>query len=139
MKRFATLLIVFSFRAGAQETLLRESPTSDRTEFGTVCVLPNSPDRPTRTSPGQDYNPATLTLRMDKGAAIPWPHKLPTKMEKLTLHERHLIVLTSDGKRLQSLWFRFSDFKDVKLCVYFDGYQGVQLGDKHSALWCKCK
>jgi len=60
-------------------------------------------------------------------------------MEKLTLNERHLIVLTSDGKRLQSLWFRFSDFKDVKLCVYFDGYQGVQLADKHSALWCKCE
>ena len=48
-------------------------------------------------------------------------------------------LLTSDGKRIQSFWFRFSDYKDVKLCLSFDGYQGVQLGDKQHALWCRCK
>jgi hypothetical protein len=56
-----------------------------------------------------------------------------------TMDERHLVVLTSDGKRIKSFWFRFSDLKENKSCMYFDGYQGVQLGDKQSALWCRCK
>jgi hypothetical protein len=55
------------------------------------------------------------------------------------MDERHLVVLTSDGKRIKSFWFRFSDLKENKSCMYFDGYQGVQLGDKQSALWCRCK
>jgi len=108
-------------------------------KLGTVCVLPNSPDPPTRISPGGEYNPATLTVRIDKGEPVRWPHKSPVRIKNLSLNERHLVVLTSDGKRIQSLWFRFSDYKDVKLCIYFDGYQGVQLGDNHSALWCQCK
>jgi hypothetical protein len=72
-------------------------------------------------------------------APILWPPKKPVRIEHLSLNERHLVVLTSDGKRIQSFWFQFSDYKDVKLCLYFDGYQGVQLGDKQGALWCRCK
>jgi len=114
------------------------APRVDR-KTGTVCVLPNPSERPTRISPGGDYNPATLTVRIDKGQPILWPHKKSVKVENLALNERHLIVLTSNGTRIQSLWFRFSDYKETTLCLYFDGYQGVQLGDKETALWCKCK
>lgn len=84
------------------------------------------------------YNPATLALRIDKGKPILWPHKQSVRIEDLTLNDRHLIVLTSDGKRIQSFWFRFS-IKEAHLCLSFDGYQGVQLGDPQTALWCKCK
>ena len=40
---------------------------------GTVCVAPNSTQRPTVVSPGQDYNPATLSVRIDKGPSRLWP------------------------------------------------------------------
>ncbi len=114
------------------------SAPSARLEHGTICILPNSPDPPTRISPGGMYNPATLALSIDKGKPILWPHKRSVEIENLTLNERHLIVLTSDGKRIQSFWFRFSA-KNPRLCLSFDGYQGVQLGDPQNALWCKCK
>ena len=134
-------MIVFLVAAAAQASPSDKSKSSsaNQQEFGTICVLPNSPEPPTRISPGGAYNPATLTLRIDKREPILWPHKKPIRIENLNLGGRHLVVLTSDGKRIQSLWFRFSDYKDVKLCVSFDGYQGVQLGGKPDARWCNCK
>jgi hypothetical protein len=139
--RIAILLMAALAAVAAGQSLPEKdkSTSSEQRELGSVCVLPNPAERPTRISPGGDYNPATLTVRIDKGQQIPWPHKQPVKIENLTLEGSHLIVLTSDGKRIQSVWFRFSDFKETTLCLYFDGYQGVQLGDKRSALWCKCK
>jgi hypothetical protein len=134
--RATAALILFSSAVLGQE---RVDAAPAVPESGTMCVLPNSPDPPTRISPGGAYNPTTLKVRIDQGPARSWPHKSPIKIEGLALNERHLLVLTSDGKRIQSLWFRFTDFKDTKVCVYFDGYEGVQLGDKHSALWCKCR
>ena len=108
-------------------------------ERGTVCVLPNASEPPTRVSPGGMYNPATLTIGIDKRLPSPWPHKQTVKIDDLSLDERHLIVLRSDKKRIQSFWFRFSDSRYRKLCVSFDGYQGVQFGDSHTTFWCKCK
>jgi hypothetical protein len=32
-----------------------------------------------------------------------------------------------------------SSDRDHKLCLYFDGYQGVQLMGEQDALWCKGK
>ena len=119
--------------------LLACSSLSGQTERGTICVAPNSSERPTRVSPGGDYNPATLTLSVDKGKPIPWPHKESVKISDLSLGERHLIVLTSDGKRIQSFWFRFSDYKSTDLCIDFDGYQGVRLQERKYSPWCKCK
>jgi hypothetical protein len=127
--------------ASAQEKPSEGSKSSpgDGRELGTVCVLPNPPEPPTRISPGGEYKPATLTARIDKREQIRWPHKEPVRIENLLLNERHLVVLKSDGKQIQSVWFRFSDYKDVKLSLSFDGYGGVRLGDKHNAFWCKCK
>jgi hypothetical protein len=138
--RIAILLTVLSVVAAAQEEQSDRNKASsgNQPEFGTVCVLPNSPDPPTRISPGGEYNPATLTVRIDKLEPISWPHKHPVRIENLALNERHLVVLTSDGKRIKSFWFRFSQYNEVKLCLYFDGYQGVDLEGK-MFLWCKCK
>jgi len=140
-ERIAILLIVLSIATAAQGPPSERSKSSsdNQHKFGTVCVLPNSSEPPRGFSPGGEYNPATLTVRIDKREPILWPHKKPIRIENLNLKDRHLVVLTSDGKRIQSFWFRFSDYKDVHLCVYFDGYQGVQLGDKQDARWCKCK
>jgi len=33
-----------------------------------------------------------------------------------------MVVLTSDGKRIQSFKFKFSEEHDGKLCIYYDGY-----------------
>jgi hypothetical protein len=115
-----------------------KSAPDDHGKNGTICVLRNSPDPPSRISPWGEYNPATLTVRIDNRQPILWPHKRSIKIENLSLDERHLVVLTSDGKRIQSLWFRFSE-KETRLCLYFDGCQGVQLGNEQNALWCKCK
>jgi hypothetical protein len=106
---------------------------------GTVCVAPNSSEPPTRFSPGGYYNPATLTIQVDKREPIKWPHKESVQIGDLDLTERHLIVLTSDGKRIQSFWFRFSNYSSNELCVDFDGYQGVRLQEKKASPWCKCK
>jgi hypothetical protein len=138
--RIAILLAAVSVATAAQEVPSDSNvPPGSQPERGTVCVLPNSSEPPTRISPGGEYNPATLSVRIDKQQPVLWPHKKPVRIEHLSLNQRHLVVLTSDGKRIQSFWFQFSDYKDVKLCLYFDGYQGVQLGDKQGALWCKCK
>jgi len=137
---FAILLIA-SFAASSQrQSTPGDTATSDRQgKSGTVCVLPNSSDPPTRISPGGMYNPATLTVRVDKGKPILWPHQQPVRIENLSLEGLHLVVLASDGKRIQSFRFRFSDYKQSKLCLYFDGYQGVQLENGANALWCKCR
>jgi hypothetical protein len=114
-------------------------PCAAQTKSGTVCVIPNSDKPPTRISPGGEYNPVTLLLKIDKGPAIHWPHKEVVKIEDLDLKERHLVVLFSDGKRLQSFWFRFAEFKDADhLCISFDGYQGVNLQQANPP-YCRCK
>ena len=105
---------------------------------GTVCVAPISPTRPYLFSPGGDYNPETLTLRFDKREAVRWSTKDWKKFEPFDPGVRHLVVLTSDGKRIQSFWFKFSDYPSANLCMAFDGYQGVQLYEATPAR-CKCK
>jgi hypothetical protein len=85
------------------------------------------------------YNPDTLTLRVDKQEGLLWPHKAPVRIDGLHLQDKHLVVLTSDGKRIQSFRFRFSEGDDARLCIYYDGYEGVQLGNTKNADWCRVK
>jgi hypothetical protein len=106
-------------------------------QHGTVCVAPNSTKTPTRFSPGQNYKPATLSIRMDKGPSALWPHKQAMKIGDLDVDERHLVTVTSDGKRLFSFWFKFSEYKNSDLCLSFDGYEGARLQEAKSS--CKCK
>lgn len=94
---------------------------------GSLCVLPNSAQPPDRISPGGYYNPKTLKMKIDKQQSVSWPHKENLPVEGLDINIRHLLALYSDGKPIQSLWFRFSDFQTSKLQVSFDGYQGVQI------------
>jgi hypothetical protein len=135
---FTILLACGALSLPSNSVAQAESTERDSTS-GSVCVLPNSPEPPTRISPGGEYNPNTLTLRVDNREPIRWPHRKPLLIENLDMQNSHLVVLTSDGKRIQSFRFKFSEYHDAKLCVYFDGYQGVQLGNRTNALWCKVK
>lgn len=132
---FASGALCFPVDVVAQTT----SVGGTQSGTGSICVLPNSPEPPTRISPGGMYNPDTLTVRVDRGDLIRWPHKEPVLIEGLNLQDNHLVVLTSDGKRIQSFRFKFAKEDDANLCIYFDGYEGVQLGNRKTALWCKAK
>lgn len=108
---------------------------------GTVCVGPVSPERPTIGRMGGFYNPATLTVRIDKGQPIVGPHKDCIEIGDLDLNKRRLVVVSSDGKPIQSLWFRFSGGSTF-LCLMFDSYDFITLNDlsqKKYVPWCKRK
>ena len=123
----------FPCNRAAQTTSVGDNKT------GSICVLPNSSEAPTRFSQGGEYNPDTLMVRVDDRGSLRWPHKSRLLIDGLDLQQRHLVVLTSDGKRIQSFRFKFSQDDDAKLCMAFDGYQGVQLGSKKNADWCRVK
>jgi hypothetical protein len=130
----SSTLLFFPFTVDAQARTTEASGIG-----GSICVLPNSPEPPTRISPGGDYNPDTLKVRIDEGEPISWPYKQPVLIDNLDLQATHLAVITSEGKRIQSLKFKFSKEDDARLCIYFDGYQGVQLGNKKNTGWCRVK
>jgi hypothetical protein len=138
-RALAAALFISGILSLPRDSVAQTKPTESSNEHGTVCVLPNSPEPPTRVSPGGEYNPKTLTLRIDEQEATRWPHKRPVLIDGLDLQKNHLVVLTSDGKRIHSFRFRFSEDDDARLCIYFDGYQGVQLGNKKNADWCRVK
>jgi hypothetical protein len=135
--KFALSVLRWSLFVFASSMAAQNEPAEHKA--GSICVLPNSQDPPTRVSPGGEYNPDTLTIRIDKLKRIPWPHRIPVLIDDLDLKERHLVVLTSDGKRIQSFRFNFSKERDAKSCMYFDGYQGVQFGNQKNADWCRVK
>jgi hypothetical protein len=130
-------LLACSLLLLSNSSIAQQASTETNGNTGSVCVLPNSPEPPTRISPGGQYNPATLKLSIDDRPSSPWPHKSPLLLDDLDLTKRHLVVLTSEGKRIESFRFKFSDYNDERLCVAYDGYQGVQLGNRTNALWCK--
>ena len=97
-------------------------------QFGTVCVLPIASSPETK-----------LRLQIDKRQELPWPHNQPVKIELLSLSERHVVIVTSKNKPVQSFRFDFLDYWDAKLCLVFDGSELAHLGSSRSARWCSCK
>ena len=112
-------------------------PCEPRT--GTVCVAPNSEPPNHLIGFVGPYNPATLSVKIDQRQLLLWPRKGSVKIEGLDSAARHLVVVISDGKPVQSFRFRFSQFETTKLCMSFDGYQGVQLHDDKDSPQCKCR
>jgi hypothetical protein len=130
-----TILSLFSL-GGAQESA--ESPQS-----GTVCVASRADDpfRGQVIPPAGEVSSGGLRVRVDKRSSAPWPQRQSLKIDGLDLREKHLLaVLDAHSKPVESLWFRFSDFKSANLCMSYDGYQGVGLQEstRHTP-WCKCK
>jgi hypothetical protein len=101
---------------------------------GMICVIPDPPGAQYYASVPFDLN--TLMFKIDDGKKTPWPQKAGFKIEGLSLSERHLVVVYSSGKPIQSFRFRFTDYKETEPCLLFDGYGGPDL--RHLSKLCHC-
>ena len=115
--------------------LLSVLPTSGEPTTGMLCVIPDPPGCCHLVTIPVDLK--TLMFRIDNGNRTPWPQKVGLKIEGLSLGEKHLVVVYSEGKPLQSFRFRFTDYKETELCLLFDGYGGPDL--RHLSKLCHCK
>ena len=113
--------------------LLLALPTSAEPKTGMLCVIPDPPGCCDRVTIPFDLN--TLMFRIDYGKKTPWPQKMGFKVEGLSLGEKHLVVVYSAGKPIQSFRFRFSN--ETELCLLFDGYRGPDL--RPMSKLCQCK
>ncbi len=116
-------------------SLLLALPTSAEPKTGMLCVIPDPPGCCDRVTIPFDLK--TLMFRIDNGKKTPWPQKMGFKIEGLSLAEKHLVVVYSAGKPLQSFRFRFTDYGGTELCLLFDGYGGPDL--RPMRRWCGCK
>jgi len=115
--------------------LLLGLPTSAGPKTGMLCVIPDPPGCCTRVTVPFDLK--TLMFRIDNGTKTPWPQETGLKIEGLSLGEKHLVVVYSGGKPIQSFRFRFADYNETELCLLFDGYGGPDL--RHMSKSCQCK
>jgi hypothetical protein len=115
--------------------LLSALPTPAEPKTGMLCVIPDPPGCCNRVTIRFDLN--TLMFRIDNGNKTQWPQKVGLKVEGLSLGEKHLVVVYSGGKPIQSFRFRFTDYNESELCLLFDGYGGPDL--RHMSKSCGCK
>jgi hypothetical protein len=124
-------------------TLFFRFPCIEGDETGTICVASRAatPFRGQVIPPTGEVDSHGYQVKIDKRAAVPWPQRESLKIEGLDLKERHLLaVVDNTGKPIESLWFRFTDYKGVHLCMSYDGYQGIGLAeDGRHYPWCRCK
>ena len=110
---------------------------------GSVCVAARADDpfwKEPATLPNGEINSHGLKFKIDKKPPTNWPQRKSLNVDGLDTSERHLlVVLDSSGKPVESVWFRFSDYKSPELCVDYDGYQGIGLREAtRRTPWCKC-
>ena len=118
-------------------------PATAQEATGSVCVAARIDDplwKQPATLPNGQINSQGLRVKVDKRPSIPWPDRKSLKIEGLETSERHiLVVLGADGKPIESVKFRFSDYKSAELCMSYDGYQGERLQEAtRRTPWCKC-
>lgn len=115
--------------------VLSGAQTAPQPETGVLCVIPDPPGCCDRVSIPFDLK--TLMFRIDNGDKTPWPQKVGSKVEGLSLTEKHLVVVYSREKPIESFRFRFTEYKETELCLLFDGYGGPDL--RHMSKSCGCK
>lgn len=121
--------------------LLLGPSISAETEEGSICIA-TVPAKATLTAGTPDLfcESENLSLRIDSQEAMPWPIKESVLITGLDVTTRHRVVVFCGGKPQQSFFFRFSQFKTKKLCLFVNGfYKTVQLWDSKQSPWCKCK
>ena len=111
---------------------------------GSVCVAARIDDpffKEPATLPNGGINSHGLKLRVDKRPVQEWPQRKSLKIDGLDTSEGHLlVVLDSSGKPIESVRFKFSDYKSTDLCMAYDGYQGIGLQEAtRRTPWCKCR
>jgi hypothetical protein len=133
MKRIsfaAVLMLSMSMYAGSQQP-------------GTVCIASRVDDpfwkEEPRLSNGK-VNTHGLRFRIDKQPSAEWPVSKGLEISGLDTSERHLFVVLDDtGRPIESLRFSFSTYESKRLCLTYDGYQGIGLLDlTRRTPWCKC-
>jgi hypothetical protein len=109
-------------------------------DSGSVCVASRVDDPWYKVASPDATNPGGFSVRIDKRAAVPWPRLKSLRLGDLNLQDSHLLViLDAKGKPVESVRFKFSSFKNADLCMSYDGYQGMQLGEAtRQTPWCKC-
>ncbi len=117
--------------------LLSVFPTSAELKTGMLCVIPDPPGCCTEFINSVPFDLKTLMFRIDNGKKTPWPQKTGSKIEGLSLAEKHLVVVYSGGKPIQSFRFRFTDYKETELCLLFDGIGFPDL--RRMSKSCHCK
>jgi hypothetical protein len=116
-------------------SLISALPASAGPKTGMLCVIPDPPGCCSLVTVRFDLK--TLMFRIDNGKKTLWPQKTGFKVEGLSLAEKHLVVVYSGGKPIQSFRFRFTDYKETELCLLFDGYGGPDL--RPMSKLCHCK
>lgn len=110
---------------------------------GTVCVASRKDDPFWKQPPMSNGQVVTrgLRLKVDDRASTEWPVVQSLRIDGLETKRRHLLaVLDSHGKPIESVRFTFSQYKSSNLCMFYDGYQGIQLDEaSRRTPWCKCK
>jgi hypothetical protein len=133
--RVGTLALTFA--------LLVPGSICSEPDTGTVCVAARAADpfRGQVIPPTGEVISFGLQVKIDKRPAVPWPQRESLKIEGLDLKGRHLLaVVDAHGKPVESLWFRFSNYNSIHLCMSYDGYQGIGLDeDGKRRPWCRCK
>ncbi len=121
--------------------LLLSTELAAENERGTICIAPVFENSSADTAaPELSCKSEKLSLKIDTRDPVPWPAKQGTKIERLDLSVRHLVVVYCDGKPQQSFKFTFAAFKSKELCIFInDLYKTVQLWEVTRAPWCKCK
>ena len=112
--------------------------------LGSVCVAARIDDpffKEPAVLPNGEINSRGLKVRVDKRPVEEWPQRKSLKFDGLDTNERHLlVVLDSSGKPIESVRFKFSDYKSTGLCMSYDGYQGIGLQEAtRRTPWCKCR
>jgi hypothetical protein len=111
---------------------------------GSVCVAARIDDpfwKEPATLPNGEINSHGLKVRVDGRPVEEWPQRKGLKIDGLDISERHLlVVLDSRGKPIESVRFKFADYKSTDLCITYDGYQGIGVQDAtRRTPWCKCR
>ena len=110
---------------------------------GTVCVAARAATQfwGQVIPPTGEVSSGGLGVKIDKHPTVPWPQRNSLKIGVLDLNERHLLaIIDAGGKSVESVWFRFSEYKSTDLCMAYDRYQGIGLQEAtRRTPWCKCK
>lgn len=104
-------------------------------EYGslTIFTVPNTWSK--YIGPHTYCEPDRLSVRIDHGDTVQWPRKQRLQVKDLALHRSHLVTARCDGKALQAVRFRFSNFKSTHVCVSYDAYGGIYLFDYTTRGW----
>jgi hypothetical protein len=83
--------------------------------------------------------PEQLSWKIDTRKPVRWSQEAAVEVVGLDADQRHLVAVICDGKPLEAFRFRFSEFKDKDLCLYFDPWEGAQVVEEKRASGYTCK